>query len=125
MIKRSIGITILGWFIIISTLLFWPLFYRLLTPHSYLLIYNVLFSLLLIVVGIGILRLQPWARITYLFIVVIKVISICYRGITYIIYGPGTKRIVGIIDIVSVLAIASFIFWFLNRNSIKEQFKQS
>lgn len=121
--KRSIGITILGWFIIISTLLYWPLFYRLFTSHLNLLIYNVLYSMLSIIVGIGILQLRSWARIIFLCMITIKTISVCYRGINYI-FTSGFKRIVGIVDIVSILAVAIFIFWFLNRRSIKEQFSK-
>ena len=121
--KRSIGITILGWFIIISTLLYWPLFYRLFTSHLNLLIYNVLYSMLSIIVGIGILQLRSWARIIFLCMITIKTISVCYRGINYI-FTSGFKRIVGIVDIVGILAIAIFVFWFLNRRSIKEQFSK-
>lgn len=120
--KRSIGVTILGWFIIISTILYWPIFYRLLATHLNLLIYNILYSLLSLVVGIGILKLQSWARIVFMCMIIIQTISICYRGINYILES-GIKRVVGVVDITAILLIAIFVFWFLNKRSVREQFK--
>jgi len=119
--KRSIGITILGWVIIISTILFWPLFYKQFITRLNLLIYNVLYSTLSLVIGIGILQLRSWARIIFLYMITIQMVSVCYRGINYI-FESGFRRIVGIIDIIGILSIVIFLFWFLNKKSIKEQF---
>lgn len=119
--KRSIGVTILGWFIIISTILYWLFFYRLFAAHLSLLIYNILYSMLFLVVGIGILQLRSWARMIFLCMIIIQTISICYRGINYI-HESESKHMVGIVDIIGILAIAIFVFWFLNRRFIKEQF---
>lgn len=120
--KRSKGVTILGWFIIISTIVYWFLFYRLFAKQLYLLLNNILYSALFLIAGIGILKLKPWARITFLCMIAIQTVAVCYRGINYM-FKSGIKRTVGIVDVVSILIMAIFVFWFLNRKSIKEQFR--
>ena len=121
--KRSKGVTILGWVIVVATITYWIIFYRLFVSRLYLLIYNILYSALYVVVGIGILKLQSWARITLLCMVVIQTISTCHRDAGYI-FESGIKRIVGVVDITGVLLMAVFVFWFLNKKSVKEQFKK-
>ena len=113
--KRSVGVTIFGWYFILVNLIA-LLIIRLLRPEDFL---NNLTErpivivrlIVYLIIGIGILKLKNWARIGTIVI-----------GIFYIIAAPVailTANIVGILFLLSGISM----LYFFTRPKVKEQFK--
>ena len=143
--KRSKGITFLGWLFLLNSLLgiitLFNLKKRIMSfevahfdlPESYyyaVLLFAIIAILAGFIAGIGLLRTYPWARYFVLywtffccFWVIISFFVYSYRyTIPYFIeHGKPTVIIYG--KIVASLGWAAFICYYFNRPSIKAQFE--
>jgi len=120
--KKSIGLTIIGWALIILGSISCMQFIRQVPGQvSMAVLYYVTYSLMLVFVGVGILRLKNIARILRIYLSIIKTVDILLRSKDYL--AEEATRLIGIVDILGIFIFTAFIIWFLNRKSIKLQFK--
>ncbi len=119
--KRSIGITIFGWSMIVLSFFSSFSFFKTFPLQKGAFLYlSIIYFLSLLFIGIGILKLERWARILLFWLVAIKIVDISFKAVPYLL-KPHTK-IIGFVDIIGILVTGAFVFWFFNRKSIKEQF---
>ncbi len=121
-IKRSIGITIIGWVIIVSVVPFWTLFYNnIFRLGMFMSTWNIIYSLLNIVTGVGLLKLKNWARLLLLFICAVKLLDTIRRSLPRLFLHNDI--VTAVVDLSFIFMITIFFFWFFNKKSIKKQFK--
>lgn len=85
-----------------------------------------IFSVLFIISGIGILRLKRWARITSVYIFILwAAFNMGYESIITLTLAKGFsfKALINFVEPVLWILWAIFIFWFFNRSSVKAQFE--
>ena len=129
--KRSIGLTIVGVYCILSGLAGFvlALFLMLKKPLFFVyFVYTMLYGLVVSFTGIGILRLKSWARIMALVLIAIQCIQGSVRSIRDINkmreYGaPNFAINMSLFMLVIIVGIGISIIYYLTRPSVKEQFK--
>ena len=114
--KRSKGVTFFGFYCIINGLAFFVLP---IMNHAYLdLIIEGPIGLVIVLIGIGILKLVNWVRIVA---IILSIITSVVSLITTVI-GAFQNPIVAIITLIPVVISLSIIY-FLTRPKVKEQFR--
>jgi hypothetical protein len=139
--KRTIGVTIVGWIMIVIQLpsiigpivILNALFSNIPLKGSvhHISPLELVISCCLFIAAIGILKLNNLARICAIWFSVYKgIVRYLFYWLTCIIYNRGSEavpQILKTLNLLSFIDIGSYIFfiYFLTRPTVKEQFKQS
>lgn len=115
--KRSIGVTLFGWFYIINGLaefieIIWHFIKPLDKSVEELNVYGPIIGILFISIGIGLLKLKEWARIAMLILASIAIVVS-----PFLILSKPTN------NVIVILLFSCFILFFFTRPKLKEQFR--
>ena len=137
--KKSIGLKLLGIFFILMAIVSIIHIISIIEPLfasrnplfiAYTTSYTTLYATISFITAIGIFRLKPWARKLAVILLVFKMIQITISLVKDL--NIMIKNSVGMVLIssavgliIAVIAIMVFLIVYLNRASIKEQFKRN
>ena len=120
---KSIGIRIIGLIEILGVIFLWNWLLNL-APNLFetsWIFYLIIYSLLMLSAGIGILLLKRWARLLVILLNLTKALEVTFQ----LIKNSCSSKIFNIslhIRDLLVIIICIFIIWFLSRKTIKQQF---
>ena len=126
--KRSIGVTIFGWFYILFSICgFMTLIAAILEWQGMLYIFAMLGQILLFLgMGIGLLKLREWARKLVVYLNIIVVLLFIARTLWLYVFTPESSLFpIGIMAIFTIVPILLLIIYFFTRPKVKALFSPS